>query len=176
MRFLLVLAIALSGCHYDGQSTHPKPGDVPPLPPASGTQVGYLIDSAADLKLRDDQLLRLKEIDQSLAVENADIDVQIRQIERPDEEPAPTPQEQKAGKKRSRHNHAPGAAVVSNADAARLHELRRDNESAALAKAWSILDPEQQGAAKPLLEGRGVGIPGSSAVRTHESATGPTEQ
>lgn len=173
MRFVLsVLIVVLAGCHYDGQSTHPKPGEVPPLPPASGTQVGYLIDSATDLKLRDDQLQQLKDIDRSLAVEDADIDVQLRQIERPETEQEPTPQEQKAGKKRARHNHAPGAAVATTADATRLHDLRASNDRAALAKAWAILDAGQQTTAKQLLEVRGVEIPGTASKRAPSESDG----
>src|SRR4051812_5462478 len=115
MRFALALLFAFAGCHSDPSPSHPKPGDLPPLPPASGTPVGYLIDSATDLKLRDDQLKQLQDIDRSLAARDADIDTQLRQIERPEEdEPAPTPQEMKAGKKRGRHNNAPGAAMVTN--------------------------------------------------------------
>ena len=46
----LVLLLALAGCHHDPAPLHAKPGDLPPLPPASGTPVGYLIDSATGLK------------------------------------------------------------------------------------------------------------------------------
>src|SRR5512140_3633428 len=120
MRFLVAVFLAVAACHSDPQPAHPKPGDLPPLPPASGTPVGYLIDSATDLKLRDDQLKQLKDIDQSLAARDADIDVQLRQIEKPEEEEQITPQEQKAGKKRSRYNNAPGASMQGNADSQKL--------------------------------------------------------
>ena len=65
MRFALVLGLgvgfAVTGCHHDPVPAHPQPGELPPLPPASGTPIGYLIDSATDLKLRDDQLKRFLE-------------------------------------------------------------------------------------------------------------------
>src|SRR5512146_3441925 len=145
MRFVLALLLLASGaCHHDPEPSHPNPGDLPPLPPASGTPVGYLIDSAGDLKLRDDQLKQLKDIDQSLAARDADIDVQLRQIEKPEEEEQITPQEQKAGKKRSRYNNAPGASTQGNADSQKLHDLRNTNDRDALKKAWAILDPDQQ--------------------------------
>lgn len=161
MRLIFVLAVTLAGCHYDGKPIHPKPGELPPLPPASGTPVGYLIDSAADLKLRPDQVQQLKQIDQSLATTNADIDAQLRQIERPQEEPPPSPQDQRAGKTGPRHNHAPGAAITTNADAGKLHAMRTRNDRDALTKAWAVLDPGQQTAATQVLEGRGVEVPGA---------------
>ena len=146
---------------------HPKEGELPPLPPASGTPVGYLIDSATDLKLRDDQLKQLQSIDTSLAARNADIDTQLRQIEKPEEaEPDPSPQEQKAGKKRSRHNMAPGVGVATNGDAAKLHQIHAANDRDALKKAFALLDPDQQTAAKKLLEDRGVELPGTQKAQT----------
>jgi hypothetical protein len=161
MRLVFVLMLALSSaCHHDPQPH--QPGDLPPLPPASGTPVGYLIDSAGDLKLRDDQLKQLKDIDASLAARNADIDTQLRQIERPEEEEQITPQEQKAGKKRQRFNNAPGQNITTNSDAAKLHEMHKTNDRAALKEAWALLDPAQQTTAKKLLEDRGVEIPGEN--------------
>jgi hypothetical protein len=163
MRFALVLLLALvAGCPHDQQPTHPQAGDLPPLPPASGTPVGYLIDSSSELKLRDDQLTKLKDIDTSLAAKNADLDVQLRQIEKPEQEEDLTPQQQKAGEKKQRHNHAPGAAVVTNADAAKLHEMHNQNDKDALKQVWALLDPDQQTTAKKILEERGVETPGSA--------------
>ena len=60
MRLTLVLLLALAGCHP--QPKKPAPGEVPPLPPASGTAVGYLVDASTELKLRDDQLDKAKKI------------------------------------------------------------------------------------------------------------------
>jgi hypothetical protein len=176
MRFALAFVLAVAaGCHHDPQPTHPAAGELPPLPPASGTPVGYLIDSSSELKLRDDQLTKLKDLDASLSAKNADLDVQLRQIEKPEEEEDPTPQEQKAGKKRARHNHAPGAAMQTNGDAAKLHELHNANDRDALKQAWAILDAEQQSAAKKILEDRGVEVPGTAkkASAPDESAGKP---
>jgi len=84
---LLTAGLALVGCHHDPKPMTPKEGELPPLPPASGTTVGYLVDNATMLKLRPDQLDKLKEIDTSLAARNDSIDTQLRSMVKPDEEP-----------------------------------------------------------------------------------------
>jgi len=165
-RFAIFVLLVLAGCHSEPQPTHPAPGDLPPLPPASGTPVGYLIDSSTDLKLRDDQLTKLKQIDASLAAQNADLDVQLRQIEKPQEDEQISPQEIKAGRKPAHRNHAPGAAMQTNADAAKIHAIEKENDKVALKQAWALLDLDQQGTAKKILEERGVEVPG--AVVKHE--------
>ena len=160
MRLLLVLcasALAL-GCHRDPAPTHPKPGDLPPLPPASGTPVGYLIDSAGDLKLRDDQLKELKDIDASLAARDAEIDTQLRQIEKPAEEEEQQPQ---PGHRRPHRNNAPGANVQTNADAKKLHDMRNSNDRDAIRRAWKLLDPDQQTVATKILTDHDVEVPGA---------------
>jgi hypothetical protein len=157
MRFLFVLALALVGCHHDPEPTHPKPGDLPPLPPASGTPVGYLIDSAGDLKLRDEQLSKLKEIDASLAARDEEIDTQLRTLEKPEEEEQP-----QKGAPPKRHNHAPGASVKSSGDASKLHERRKANDREALDKAFALLDADQQEKARQILGDRGVEAPGAA--------------
>ena len=175
MRFAFVLALALAACHYnnDPSPAHPAPGEVPPLPPASGTPVGYLIDSSSDLKLRDDQLQKLKDIDASLAAQNADLDVQIRQIEKPEPEEQISPQEMKQGRKAERRNMAPGQSTITNADAAKLHQMHADNDKAALKQAWAVLDATQQPVAKKILEDRGVEVPGGpKKAETHDDSAG----
>ncbi len=164
MRLAFVLALALSaigGCHNDKQEVI-EPGGPPPLPPASGTAVGYLIDAAGDLKLRDDQLSKLHEIDDSLAARNGQIDAQLRQIEKP----APgaeelTPQQQKAGEKAPRYNNAPGVNTITTTDAQKLHKVRDDNDRDALKQALAVLDADQQERAKRILADRGVAVPGA---------------
>ncbi|HEY0481074.1 MAG TPA: hypothetical protein VGD37_26345 [Kofleriaceae bacterium] len=72
LAFLVVL-----GCSHD----HPavvQPDDHPPLPPASGTPIGYLVDDAGELALRDDQLSQLKAIDDDLAARLAVLDGDVR--------------------------------------------------------------------------------------------------
>jgi hypothetical protein len=47
------------------------PDERPPLPPASGTSIGFLVDDVAELKLSDDQLGKLRAINDELATQLA---------------------------------------------------------------------------------------------------------
>lgn len=136
----------------------PKEGELPPLPPASGSAVGYLVDNAAQLELRDDQLERLKQLDTSLAARNDSIDTQLRAIERPDEVPTAK------GEEPERFDYAPGAQVRTTRDAAKLHEAKAANNRDALEKAFAVLDEKQQTIARRILEDRGVAVPGATGA------------
>jgi hypothetical protein len=157
-RLALLLSLVLTGCHHDADPPpmHPKPGELPPLPPSSGTPVGFLLDAAGDLHLRDDQVSKLKEIDASLAAQQADIDTQLRAIEQPDKD-----QEKEDEEEHRRHNNAPGQGIKTNADAGRLHEVRDRNDQEALGKAFVVLAPDQQVAARKILEDHGMHPPGN---------------
>lgn len=158
--FALLFAVgALAACGGQNQTPVVDPSTIP-LPPASGTPIGYLIDSATQLRLSDDQLAQLKALDSDLAARDADVDVQLRQIEKPEEEETQSPQEMKAHVKPHRYNNAPGASVKTNDDAQKLHKIRDANDKAALAKAWAVLEPNQQVSAKQILEDRGIEVPG----------------
>jgi hypothetical protein len=159
-----VFALALAACSHEPPQLHPKPGDLPPLPPASGTPVGYLIDAAGELKLNDDQVSKLKDIDTSLAAEDDEIDTQLRQIEKPDTE-GEQPQKQPGAPPPKRHNHAPGAMVKTTGDAGKLHERRKVNDREALKRAFVLLDADQQTAARKILGDRGVEAPGAAAKK-----------
>src|ERR1700712_5648555 len=52
LRAMLFSLLVLAGCRHDTDPPplQPKEGDLPPLPPSSGTPVGYLLDNAAQLK------------------------------------------------------------------------------------------------------------------------------
>ncbi len=130
---------------------------MPPLPPSSGTPIGYLLDSATDLKLDDNQLTKLRDLDASLAAQDADIDTQLRQIEKPEPED-PTPK----GEKPKRHNNAPGVGIHTTADAGKLHTMRDRQDHDALTKAFAVLDTTQQVSARKLLEDRGIAAPGGT--------------
>ncbi|CAN5730557.1 hypothetical protein BH11MYX1_BH11MYX1_51230 [soil metagenome] len=160
MRFVLCVVLAVAACHGEPAPHHPAEGEVPPLPPASGTPVGYLLDASTELKLRPEQLEKLQKIDTALVAENSDLDVQLRQIEKPEPEEQISPQEAKAGRKAERHNMAPGSSVAGNANSVRLHQIRNNNDKEALTEAWKLLDPDQQSAAKKVLEDRGLEVPG----------------
>ncbi len=158
LRAALCAVMILAACRHDVDPPpmHPKEGELPPLPPSSGTPVGYLVDNAIQLQLRDDQLTKLKEIDGSLAARNEEIETQLRLIEKPDEQPAAG-----EGGSPARHNNAPGAQIKTTPDAAKLHKARAANDSAALQKAFALFDPTQQTTARTLLEARGIAAPGS---------------
>ncbi|MBX3155177.1 MAG: hypothetical protein KF773_04185 [Deltaproteobacteria bacterium] len=153
----LAAGLLVTGCHKDPKVMTPKEGELPPLPPASGTAIGYLVDNATQLRLDDAQLKRLKEIDESLAARNDALDTQLRSIEKPDEEPG------QKGQPAPRHNHAPGAQVKTNKNAARIKEVKSANEREALRGAWEVLDASQQEAAKKLLDDRGIAAPGEKS-------------
>lgn len=157
LRTLLLLAgLVLVGCHREPQPMTPKEGELPPLPPASGTTIGYLVDNATALKLRPDQLDKLKEIDTSLAARNDVLDTQLRSLVKPDEEPA------QKGQPPPRHNNAPGAQVKVTGEAGKLQDARAANDRDALTRAFALLDPDQQEAARRLLDERGIVAPGAA--------------
>ena len=157
LRLFLLASLLLTGCHHEPAVMTPKEGELPPLPPASGTAVGYLVDSAVQLGLRDDQLKKLKEIDASLAARNDVIDTQLRTIEKPSED---EPGEK--GKPAPRHNNAPGAQIKTTGDAGKLHAAKKANDKEALDRAFAVLDAAQQEKARRLLDERGISAPGSS--------------
>jgi hypothetical protein len=164
---LLTAGLALVGCHHDPKPMTPKEGELPPLPPASGTTIGYLVDNATALKLRPEQLAKLKEIDTSLAARNDSIDTQLRSMVKPDEEPA------EKGKPPRRHNNAPGAQVKTTGETGKLQEARAANDRDALRRAFELLDPDQKEAARKLLDERGIAAPGAEKKPpTHTEADG----
>jgi len=167
LRATLLSLLLVAGCRHDSDPApvHPAESDLPPLPPSSGTPVGYMLDNAGSLQLRDEQVAKLREIDNSLSARDAEIDTQLRIIEKPAEDPpaakgAPPP----------RHNNAPGAQIKTTADAAKLHEARRQNDDEALTKAFALLDPPQQATARKLLEDRGITPPGAAAKRPQRTS------
>ena len=157
LRTLLLLAgLLASGCHREPQPMTPKEGELPPLPPASGTTIGYLVDNATVLKLRPDQLDKLKQIDTSLAARNDSIDTQLRGMVKPDEAPV------QKGQPPPRHNNAPGAQVTVTGEAGKLQAARAANDREALQRAFALLDPDQQETARRLLDERGIAAPGAA--------------
>lgn len=157
MKRLLFVAVALAGaCHNEPKPMKPAEGELPPLPPASGSVIGYLLDNTSQLKLRDDQVEKLKALDTSLSAKNDSIDTQLRAIERPNEE------EPEKDKPAPRHNNAPGAQITTTPDAQRLHAARAANDKDALEKAFAILDEDQKPGARRVLDERGVTSPGSA--------------
>jgi hypothetical protein len=163
MRVLcLVLAFAAAiGCGGNRQEVI-EPGP-PPLPPASGSVIGFLIDAKHDLVLTAEQLAKLEQIDDSLAAQNGSLDAQIRQIERPVPAEELSPQQQKAGEKEPRYNNAPGASTIVTEDSLKLRKMRDANDREAIEKALALLDAEQAPKARRILEERGVSVPGAAS-------------
>jgi hypothetical protein len=73
------LAAPVLGCSHDARPAV-QPAESPPLPPASGTPIGYLLD-ARELALSEDQSTQLKAIDDDLASRLAAIDGSLRQTD-----------------------------------------------------------------------------------------------
>ncbi|HEX8115351.1 MAG TPA: hypothetical protein VF516_46815 [Kofleriaceae bacterium] len=63
------------GCSHEAKPVVP-PDEHPPLPPAS--PVGYLVDDASELKLSDDQLGKIREIDDALGAKLATYESELR--------------------------------------------------------------------------------------------------
>ena len=125
-----VLTLALAGCSREPAPVTPT-SELPPLPPSSGTPVGYLLDHSGELALSTDQVDKLRTIDTSLAARNDGIDTQLREIERPQEEAPPD----KNAPPPPPPNRAPGAEPVhTTPDAAKLHEARAANSKDAHAR------------------------------------------
>ncbi|HUS29138.1 MAG TPA: hypothetical protein VMZ53_11525 [Kofleriaceae bacterium] len=171
MRFVLSIALALAGVSACKEKSEViEPGGPPPLPPASGTAVGYLVDASGDLQLSGEQLEKLKKIDNSLAAQNGSLEAQIRQIEQPMPAEELSPQQQKAGEKGQRYDNAPGKSTMQTADSQRLHKMHDDNERDALKKALALLDAKQLEKAKRILQDRGVDVPGEQKQQAPDSS------
>lgn len=156
---ILAAALALTGCHREPAPVAPS-SELPPLPPASGTAIGYLLDNATHLELTPEQIRELEKLDASLAVRNDSIDTQLREIEKPQEMPPP-----EKGEPPPKVNMAPGAMPMTTTPAAqKLHEARAENNAKALEEAFALLEPAQQEKAKRLLAERGITAPTAASA------------
>jgi len=90
MRLLVAAAFVFGACHHDAPPPA-EPAGTPPLPPASGTPIGYLIDDARELKLDDNQVTKLRDIDTGLAAQLEVIDAQTRAATAPADDSSATP-------------------------------------------------------------------------------------
>lgn len=178
LRALVAVSLLASGCHKDPdvEVQHPKSGDLPPLPPSSGTPVGYLIDNQAQLALTGDQLAKLQQIDRSLAAQNDALETQIRSIEVPEEE---EPDDPKNPQPKKPANHAPGVHTKSTPDSKKLHAAVDANTRDALTRVFKLLDPKQLETAKRILDERGIVITADKKPKQPDEAGTPlpgTEQ
>ncbi|MFN0251297.1 MAG: hypothetical protein ACKV2T_30760 [Kofleriaceae bacterium] len=152
-RFALV-ALLVSIAPACGKEAPPNYAEQP-LPPASGTPIGYLIDNSGQLELSAEQVEKLQAIDNSLSARNEVIDTQLREIEKPE----PTEEDPK-NPNPNPPNMAPGAQPIrTTKDAGKLHDARKENSDEALEKAFALLDVKQQEKARGLLAERGIKAP-----------------
>ncbi len=124
-RLVFVLAIA---CSHEAKPAAPE--SPPPLPPSSGTPIGYLIDAASDLSLNDDQLAKLRTIDAKLTAELQVVDKQAATT------PAPNPMGHHRGGHRHPHAGSDAPPIVDKDAAARTNNDRVTDVKAAIDEAF----------------------------------------
>ena len=188
MRAALGLALAAAlACSHDARPTV-QPDDHPPLPPASGTPIGYLIDDASELALRDDQLTKLKAIDDELSDRLAVLDSQQRGDRPRAADPAQSGRRRggrrggggmggagggagmggagtggRGGRGGGRRGNpgagsGSGSAAAGGADAGRVSNERATDVREALKRAMALLDPHQREIATRVLSDHGVDL------------------
>jgi hypothetical protein len=166
-----LLALLFAACGGSSSPAPQAPADKPPLPPASGTPIGYLIDDASELHLRDDQLAQLRQLDTQLAADLDAIDTHLRAAQ-PQAAPQQAPPQMGGGRHRGGggrrrggggQSQAPRPAPTGDPAAAdKLTEQRRADVKDALAKAFTVLDADQQPVAKKLLQEHDVDLDDSA--------------
>ena len=155
------------GCSHEAKPVI-QPDEHPPLPPASGTVVGQLVDHAHDLKLSDAQVTRLREISDTLAAQLATDDSGLRA-----DQPGAAPLEEDgrgvgfhAGGMNGDGQYG-GGQVFPNAGkidppgttrsfALPAQEARATHTRDAIRRAFGVLDANQQTGAKQILAEHGV--------------------
>jgi hypothetical protein len=154
-----------------------QPDERPPLPPASGTPIGHLVEDAGELQLSDDQLGKLRAIDSDLAGQLAADDSEMR--------PDPVPTSSREDKPRGLGFRAgglgpggmsggagafPGASgggtgadaassgqtVIPAATVNHVYQQRAHHVRDAIRRALGLLDAGQQAIALRVLADHGV--------------------
>jgi hypothetical protein len=198
-RLILVLLIVVGACHHDPAPAAPAdPTDKPPLPPASGTPIGYLIDDAGELRLSDDQVAKLRDIDTSLAADLEKIDAATRSANRPADSDQAAAPPQGGGRHGGRHggggmgggghhkhtgSGAGSGSPAAQASLGKLSDQRNADVKDALQRAFALLDNGQQVTAKKVLSDHDVdldvgsvgssgGAPDNGAIPTPEPIGG----
>ncbi|HEY4059871.1 MAG TPA: hypothetical protein VGM39_24820 [Kofleriaceae bacterium] len=194
MRSVLVaLLLSIAACGGSSQNAAPAtPTEAPPLPPASGTPIGILVDESGSLHLRDDQVSQLRDIDEQLSARNDAIDSQLAERGAPVGGDAPASSGGGGGRRGGgrrggmggmggggsggmggggRHHRGGGGAPPGGGDPSQhkpsaasqneLHEQRMANTKDAMARAFALLDPDQQATARKLLTDRGMDLTGA---------------
>ena len=193
-----MFAILLAGaCHHDPAPATPivDPADKPPLPPASGTPIGFLIDdSTGELKLSDDQVAKLRDIDTQLAAELEKIDAATRAANKPADGDSPAPQQSgrrgggrhggggMGGSSPSGGHHKGGGggsgapSPATQANLGKLSDERNSDVKDALTRAFSVLDDKQQTTAKKILSDHDVDLEVGSTSPSEGNGATPTAE
>jgi len=174
------------GCSREARPVA-QPTEPPPLPPSLGTPIGHLADNAAELQLTDEQLRKLKGLNDELAVQLAGDDSELHP-----ERVAPAPQQETgrglgfhaggrsvAGKSGTEDVSSstgvfPGARGTTNGGADdgagsrqivvpadtvnRVYQQRARHVRDAIRRALELLDAGQQAIARRILTDHGVNL------------------
>src|ERR1041385_6069496 len=205
-----VLAVALAvpgglgfqlGCGHPAPRTPADPvvdpDEHPPLPPASGTPIGFLVDDPGALMLTDDQLSKLRGINDQLATQLA--------VDDGDMSPEPVEQKKDDNKGRGLGFHAGGSQegfggytggfpnaprtagntddnnggtrqyVIPAATVNKVYRARAGHIRDAIKRALALLDAGQQATAKSMLVDHGVN-PDTGEVQTSEPGAKALEE
>ncbi|HET7501466.1 MAG TPA: hypothetical protein VFK02_10700 [Kofleriaceae bacterium] len=183
LRLVVALSLCATGCSHEATQVVQPANEPPPLPPASGTPIGYLLEDGR-LQLTADQRTKMKEIDEELAGRLANLDAAQRNARAAttssdDDAPRHAPAGFKAAMSQNgvRNNasagNVPGAndgseppkfrkgltaeeIAQNKEELQRVPELRATNVRVAVAKVLRLLDAEQQQIARKVLVERGV--------------------
>src|SRR5262245_28007715 len=111
---IAAIAATVAACHHEDAAVVQHEHEAVPLPPASGTPIGYLIDASSELALRDDQLARLHVIDDELARDPGATHTQAAAPAPSEDSPSPMPGGRRGhGRHRGgRGGHARAASVA----------------------------------------------------------------
>ena len=146
---IIVIAVALgalggfalgTGCSREAKPVVQPDDSPPPLPPASGSPIGFLVDDAR-LRLSDDQLAKLKDIDRDLAEKLSDLDG-IERNTVPDNRPPSEPERTNVGLQTSSDRNPAGNGVSAGDSEPRRLSSGSNTMSAALARERRRVDPE----------------------------------
>ncbi|HEX3479590.1 MAG TPA: hypothetical protein VHT91_31420 [Kofleriaceae bacterium] len=168
------------GCSHEARPVV-APDDHPPVPPAS--PIGYLVEDAAELKLRDDQLAQLRQIDDELGARLATYESELRNGEPvPQGDPPPSRGGMDArASAGGTEPHGPVGDVPLNSartappvaqtktyvllgeTVTRIHRDRARDTKAAIQRAFAVLDRAQQVISRRVLTEHGVN-PDTGAV------------
>lgn len=149
----LILLVVLAGCHARAVDLPAEPVERAPLPPASGTPIGILLDERERLHLRPEQVGQLHALDDQLATRNEHLEAQRRAREpRPPAAPWGSRGGRGGGPAQAKRPPPAGdpAAVQM------LGDRRDENTRDAIARALRLLDDTQRSEAIDILNERGV--------------------